>query len=67
MIKKFSSFVDARRDQWVFSPDDDYYIKIRNLYNFAFKFVSPRSRRGVYKYRSLSEANEQEEKYDSNQ
>lgn len=55
-IKKFTSFEDARRDQWVFSPDDDYYKQIRRLYRFAFRLVPPRSDRGIRKYRDINEA-----------
>jgi hypothetical protein len=55
-IKKFTSFEEARRDQWVFSPDEEYYKRIRKFYRFAFRLSPPRSDRGIRKYRDINEA-----------
>jgi len=60
-IKKFTSFEEARRDQWVFSPDAEYYKRLRKFYRFAFRLSPPRSDHGIRKYRDISEATKREE------
>jgi hypothetical protein len=58
-IKKYKSFEHARRDQWVFKPDEEYYRRIRNFYQFATKLNPPVHSPGVFKYRSITDAQKQ--------
>lgn len=55
-VKKYHSFEEARRDQWVFSPDADYYKKLRNFYRLAHKLTRPRHRKGIFKFRDIKES-----------
>lgn len=58
MVKKFKSFEDAERDLWNFSPDALYYKRITEFYRLASKLSHFSDIRGIYKYKSLKEANE---------
>lgn len=61
-IDKFSSFEQARRDQWVFSPGKDYYKKIHNLYRFVFRLHPPQHSKGLFRYRSIDEKRKDSDK-----
>jgi hypothetical protein len=54
-IKKYSSFDEARRDQWVFSPGQEYYRRIRDFYRFVFRLHPLQDPKGIFKYRDISE------------
>ena len=58
MVKKFKSFEDADRDLWNFSPDSFYYKRIAGFYKLASNLSHFSIIPGVYKYKSLKEANE---------
>lgn len=58
MVKKFKSFEEADRDLWNFSPDSFYYKRIAGFYQLASKLSHVSNIPGVYKYKSLKEANE---------
>jgi len=58
MVKKFKSFEEADRDLWNFSPDSYYYKRIAGFYRLASKLSHCSNVPGVYKYKSLKEANE---------
>ncbi len=55
-IKKYTSFEQARQDQWVYSPDEEYYKRIRKFYQFISRINPPQHPRGIFKYRNISEA-----------
>jgi hypothetical protein len=57
-IKKYTSFEQARRDQWVFEPGGEYYRRIRNFYQFVTRLNPPVSTPGIFKYRNITEAQE---------
>lgn len=59
-VKKFKTFEEARKDQWVFEPDDAYYRRIRKFYQFAFRLNPPQQAQGIFKFRNLSEAQKHE-------
>lgn len=50
-LKKYRSFEEARRDQWIFKPDEDYYRKIRKFYQFASRLSPPKCKSGITKFR----------------
>lgn len=58
MVKKFKSFEDAERDLWNFSPNSLYYKRIAGFYRLASKLYYFSYIPGIYKYKSLKEANE---------
>lgn len=54
-IEKYTSFDEARRNQWVFTPDENYYRRLHNFYKFASRLMPPKNARGIFKYRDISE------------
>lgn len=54
-IEKYTSFEQARRDQWVLSPGADYYKRIRNFYHLIFRLNPPQDPRGIFKYHNIKE------------
>ena len=54
-LKKFSSFDQARRDQWEISPGQDYYRRLRNFYRFIFRLHPPQHPRGIFRFRKIDE------------
>ena len=59
-IKKFKSFEEAEKDLWCFEPDEEYFRRGRAMWDRAEK-MRPKLRvaPGVYKYKSIEEANRQ--------
>jgi len=54
-IKRYSSFDQARRDQWEFSPGEEYYRRVQNFYRFVFRLHPPENPKGIFKYRNIDE------------
>jgi hypothetical protein len=54
-FKMYSSFEEARRDQWIFTPDEEYYRKIREFYQFASRLSPPKCKVGITKFRNIAE------------
>lgn len=55
-IYKFKSFEDAERALWNFNPDTGYYLQVSKLFELGFRLSPPQCRRGIFKFRSLEEA-----------
>jgi len=55
-VYKFKSFEEAHRALWNFSPDKNYYSRIRGLFRLAYHLLPPKPRPGIHKYRTLEEA-----------
>ena len=63
MIKKFKTLEAAEKDLWVMHPDDRYWAKaFRMLDPFFLRMVSPIPP-GIYKYKTLAEADEDRKKW----
>ncbi len=54
--KKYTSFEQARRDQWNYNPDEEYYRQVREFYRFISRLNPPKCKPGITKYRSIKEA-----------
>ena len=57
-IEKFKTFEAARKALWCFEPDEEYYRKVSDHWILALKLYKKNCPRGVFKYRSVSEADE---------
>ena len=57
-IEKFKTFEAARKALWCFEPDEEYYRKVSDHWILARKLYKKNYPRGVFKYRSISEADE---------
>ncbi len=57
-VYKFKTFEDAERALWTLNPDDEYYRRVRGLFEIAFRLAPPKCRRGIFRFSSIEEANE---------
>lgn len=63
-IYKYKTFEAAERALWNFQPDQAYYIRILKLFEFARALNHVHYPKGIFKYRSLEEANKQREEWE---
>jgi len=61
-IYKYKTFEEAERALWNFHPDEAYFIKVAELWDFANKLSPINYPKGIFKYRSIEEANKHREK-----
>ena len=62
-IQKFSTFEEADKALYCFEPDQRYFERVARLWDFV-DWVCPRTYAcGIFRYRSIEEANEQAEKW----
>ncbi|MCP4971587.1 MAG: hypothetical protein GY932_13465 [Arcobacter sp.] len=54
-IKKFNSFEEASKALWVLDPQDDYYKKLKDLYNFWGKISHRKCTKGIQKIKSYND------------
>lgn len=57
-VLKFKSFEEAERALWHFNPDQEYYEKIGELWDFADGLAPIRYPQGIFKFHSIEEAND---------
>jgi hypothetical protein len=57
-VQKFKSFEEAEKALWALNPDGAYYKKVRAFYRLFAKLSKFSYPKGVYKFRSLEEADE---------
>jgi hypothetical protein len=62
-LQKFKSFQEAERALWCFNPDEKYFKQVRELFKLANRLCSPNFPRGIFKYRTLEEANKAKEEW----
>lgn len=55
-VKKFPTFEEAREALWVDETDDAYIDRVEALWQRAHELTGRRFKPGVYKYRSIEEA-----------
>jgi hypothetical protein len=62
-IQKFKTFEEAEKALWCKEPDENYYKRINNLFELAYRLNPPNYPRGIFKYKTLEEANKQKEEW----
>jgi hypothetical protein len=60
-IQKFKTFDDAEKALWNFHPDDNYYRRVAELWDFANKLNPITHPRGIFKFKTIEEANQHRE------
>lgn len=63
-VYKYKTFEDAEKALWNFSPDEAYFKKVAELWEFANKLSSFRYPKGVFKFRTIEEANKHREEWE---
>lgn len=62
-VQKFKTHEEAQRALWCFHPDEEYYKRVSRLFKLANRLCPPNFPRGVFKYRTIEEANKAKEKW----
>ena len=57
-IQKFKNFDDASKSLWNYTPDNNYYQRVRRFYKFSSRLIKFTCARGIYKFSSFKEAEE---------
>ena len=63
-VYKFKSFEEAEKALWNFHPDEKYYKRVAELWAFANKLNPMSCSKGIFKYRSIEEANKAREDWE---
>ncbi|MDQ1354008.1 MAG: hypothetical protein QG657_4317 [Acidobacteriota bacterium] len=56
-LQKFKTFEEAQQALWCYNPDETYFKQVRELFKLANRLCPPDFPRGVFKYRTMEEAN----------
>jgi len=65
-VYKYKTFEEAERALWNFHPDETYFNKVAELWSFANKLSPITYPKGIFKYRTIEEANKEREKWELN-
>jgi len=61
-IFKYHSFKEAEKSLWNFHPDEEYLQKVAELWKFAAELYPIEYPKGIFKFKSIEEANEHRKK-----
>lgn len=56
-VYKYKTFEEAERALWNFHPDQAYFDKVADLWDFANKLSPIDYPKGIFKFRNIEEAN----------
>lgn len=62
-VFKYKTYEEAEKALWNFEPDEAYFHRIVKLFEFAQKLNPVHYPHGVFKYRSIEDANRQSEEW----
>jgi len=60
-LYKFKTFEEAERALWNFHPDEAYYKRVADLWDFASKLNPIKYPAGIFKFKTIEEANRHRE------
>ena len=63
-IYKYKTFEEAERALWNFHPDETYFRKVAELWSFANRLSPVSCPTGIFKFRSLEEANKHRDQWE---
>ncbi|NIA28381.1 MAG: hypothetical protein GWP06_00535 [Actinobacteria bacterium] len=63
-IHKYKTFAEAEQALWNFHPDDAYYSRLEELWDFADRLCPIHYPRGIFKFRTIEEANKHREEFE---
>lgn len=58
-VYKYRTFEEAERALWNFNPDEAYFKRVAELWEFADQLNSIVYPKGIFKFQNLEEANRQ--------
>ena len=62
-VQRFRDFEDARRALWIQSGDPRLVARIRSLWEFSARLVPRQIPRGVRKFSTIEEANQERDRW----
>ncbi|MBN2091163.1 hypothetical protein JW964_16240 [candidate division KSB1 bacterium] len=60
-VFKYKTFEEAERALWNFKPDEAYFKRVAELWDFANQLNPIRYPRGIFKFKTIEEANRHRE------
>jgi hypothetical protein len=63
-VYKYKTFEDAERALWNFFPDEAYYDRVAELWEFANQLSPITYPRGIFKFRTIEDANQQRDAWE---
>jgi hypothetical protein len=60
-VQKFKTFEEAEKALWKIKPDDTYLARVAELWDFANKLNPISYPKGVFKFKTIEEANKHRE------
>jgi hypothetical protein len=63
-VYKYKTFEQADKALWNFNPDEEYYKQVAELWRFANKLSPITYPKGIFKFRSIEEANKQRQEWE---
>jgi hypothetical protein len=63
-VQKFKTFEEAEKALWNFHPDEAYYARVAELWDFANKLNPISYPKGIFKFRTIEEANKHREEWE---
>lgn len=63
-VFKFKTLEEAEKAFWNFHPDESYFRKVAQLWKFANKLSPLSCRKGIFKYRTIEEANQERDEWE---
>jgi hypothetical protein len=56
-VYKYKTFAEAEKALWNFNPDETYFKQVAELWRFANKLSPITYPKGIFKFRTIEEAN----------
>jgi hypothetical protein len=63
-VYKYKTFEEAEKALWNFHPDEAYFKRVATLWDFANKLAPIRYPHGIFKFKTIEEANKQREEWE---
>jgi hypothetical protein len=63
-VYRYKTFEEAEIALWDFRPDEMYFHKVAELWSFANKLCPIMYPKGIFKFRSIEEANRHRDEYE---
>jgi len=63
-VYKYKTFEEADRALWNFHPDETYFRKVADLWNFAGRLLPISYPKGIFKFQNMEEANKHRDQFE---